>query len=1082
MRPIRIAIRQQLSALVCICVLLSLGILAIVLTVVTQNYVLSLRSERMQLVAELKASQASESIVYYYSQAFSISTRDTIQNALGRYRAGNHSAANWEAANTSFQVSLNSEDNLIGAAIYSLDFTSLLNATNNFTDVGVADDLDSRIFPLQYATEAPTSLSEKGGIISGPFSAGNELVLSLTIPIMNNTKSGNYSERVSGYLTVVFDSAYLMGVVENTVSISDGAQYSLLGPASDNSESNTVDDDYVYLLPPTVKKDLFRKEFPYSTYPSALKAIINGDNGCFLKSFNSYETNISVGYSPVDALFAQWAVTVEVYQDDLYGPIYHLRNIALVTVFSLAAVMCIITLPLAHFAVRPIVRLRLATAKTTDPPAYHHYPDSASEDMSSMQEELRTSSFRVPDTVPERKHHIFTDELTELTSTFNNMARELRKQYENLEDRVHARTRELEAAMIQAEAANEAKSVFIANITHELRTPLNGILGMTAVSMTESDMHKIQKSLKIIYKSGELLLHLLTDLLIFSRNQLGKVLLEEKEFKVSEIVSQIKAIFEKQASSVKVSMSVELIPSRIDTMVLYGDANRIIQILINLISNGLKFTQENGSITVKLICHGVVESSKNATNDLLNEKFDSSNADLIERAINNSEIYASESKNFYVSEKNESLNVEEVSSLDEKRIDHVVSVAPNSRESRSVHRQHSTATKNSQATSPVRDSRHSSRGTGSLTSSLRRNRAHALSLSQSLHRSIKTLPQLNGLRSISPLNNEHAVEEDFTEKYLLFEFQVEDTGPGISEPLQQKIFEPFIQGDQALSKKYGGAGLGLSICKQLAELMGGTIEVDSIEGMGATFIFRVRLRYIKDVAPSITFSEGNDLPTDKIISPEKKNSVSEAGTLAGLGSASFFANKTTLDYIDDDDTDADSISSVSSSIRSVAESVKAFMSGLGSTNSTSKTSPPLDKLENKVRPKRDINILVVEDNKVNQQVVKRMLQLEKINYIAIAKDGNDAVEKIKSTISAGNYFDVVFMDIQMPNLDGLQATRIIRQDLDYKYPIVALTAYADDSNVKECMDAGMNNFLTKPIKRPQLYDILNEYCHLGSDS
>ena len=123
------------------------------------------------------------------------------------------------------------------------------------------------------------------------------------------------------------------------------------------------------------------------------------------------------------------------------------------------------------------------------------------------------------------------------------MTDELDRHYALLEERVRARTKQLEAAKIQAESANEAKTVFIANISHELRTPLNGILGMTAIAMAETDMQKVQNSLKLIFRSGELLLHILTELLTFSKNVLKRTKLEERDFSVMDIALQIKSIF-----------------------------------------------------------------------------------------------------------------------------------------------------------------------------------------------------------------------------------------------------------------------------------------------------------------------------------------------------------------------------------------------------------------------------------------------------------------------------------------------------------------------------------------------------------
>jgi osomolarity two-component system sensor histidine kinase SLN1 len=129
-------------------------------------------------------------------------------------------------------------------------------------------------------------------------------------------------------------------------------------------------------------------------------------------------------------------------------------------------------------------------------------------------EAKKRRQFRVPNKVKDRRHFVH-DELTDLTTTFNKMTDELMMQYEKLEERVEQRTAELEQSKEAAEAANESKTLFIANISHELKTPLNGIMGMCVVCMSEDDPLRLKQSLEIIYKSGELLLSLLTDLLTF---------------------------------------------------------------------------------------------------------------------------------------------------------------------------------------------------------------------------------------------------------------------------------------------------------------------------------------------------------------------------------------------------------------------------------------------------------------------------------------------------------------------------------------------------------------------------------------
>lgn len=127
-----------------------------------------------------------------------------------------------------------------------------------------------------------------------------------------------------------------------------------------------------------------------------------------------------------------------------------------------------------------------------------------------------------------------------------------------------------------------------------------------------------------------------------------------------------------------------------------------------------------------------------------------------------------------------------------------------------------------------------------------------------------------------------------------------------------------------------------------------------------------------------------------------------------------------------------------------------------------------------------LRVLVADDNNTNIEVVSRMLKLEDVYDVTIAKDGQEAYELVKTNFERNERFDVIFMDIQMPNLDGLQSTRLIRK-MGYNAPIVALTAFSDASNVKDCMDSGMNEFLAKPIRRPALKQVLQKFATIPEE-
>ena len=127
-----------------------------------------------------------------------------------------------------------------------------------------------------------------------------------------------------------------------------------------------------------------------------------------------------------------------------------------------------------------------------------------------------------------------------------------------------------------------------------------------------------------------------------------------------------------------------------------------------------------------------------------------------------------------------------------------------------------------------------------------------------------------------------------------------------------------------------------------------------------------------------------------------------------------------------------------------------------------------------------LRILVADDNSTNVEVVSRLLKLEDIYDVTVAKDGREAYEIVKATMEGDEHFDMIFMDVQMPNLDGLQSTRLIRR-LGFSAPIVALTAFAEESNVKECMESGMDEFLSKPIRRPALKKVLAKFATIPEE-
>jgi len=298
--------------------------------------------------------------------------------------------------------------------------------------------------------------------------------------------------------------------------------------------------------------------------------------------------------------------------------------------------------------------------------------------------------------------------------------------------------------------------------------------------------------------TGDLLLHLLEDLLSFSKNQIGQqVSLEEREFRLGEIRSQMLAIFDKQVRESRITFTVNFVgadmldanPSperrtsldkrlpalgpagigRLKDMCLWGDQHRILQVIINLVNNSLKFTPAGGKVELRIKCLGEPDTVSDESRTSSLSKAGSHRAGRTRNRVGSAGAHSANSK-----------------------------------------------------------------GTHSPVSQLKGGTALAINPVDR-----KPTPHVY-IRERSP------TPPPPNAKTFLFEFEVEDTGPGIAEHMQQKIFEPFVQGDLGLSKKFGGTGLGLSICSQLATIMGGNITLKSTVGVGTTFTMVIPLKYVKD--------------------------------------------------------------------------------------------------------------------------------------------------------------------------------------------------------------------------------------------
>jgi CheY-like chemotaxis protein len=213
---------------------------------------------------------------------------------------------------------------------------------------------------------------------------------------------------------------------------------------------------------------------------------------------------------------------------------------------------------------------------------------------------------------------------------------------------------------------------------------------------------------------------------------------------------------------------------------------------------------------------------------------------------------------------------------------------------------------------------------------------------------------------------------------------VRDTGIGMDEEAQSRLFQPFMQGDNSITRRFGGTGLGLTISKVLTERLGGRISFMSIPGAGSTFMF------------TSTFTVATDARGAK----REPDPAAEAVEYAGA------------------------------------------------------------------------HILVAEDNQINLQIIERVLRRYGIT-IEPALNGREAVDK---ALAPGAHYDAVLMDVQMPEMDGMEATRIIRRTLDAgQLPIIAMTAHAMEADRRLCLEAGMNDHLPKPLDPVAVGQILRRW-------
>jgi signal transduction histidine kinase/DNA-binding response OmpR family regulator len=359
-------------------------------------------------------------------------------------------------------------------------------------------------------------------------------------------------------------------------------------------------------------------------------------------------------------------------------------------------------------------------------------------------------------------------------------------------------------------------------------------------------------------------------------------------------------------------------------------------------------------------------------------------------------------------------------------------------------------------------------------------------------------------------------------------FKVSDTGIGISEDKVKTIFEAFEQVDDVGARRHGGAGLGLAISVQLIKLMGGEIRVESRPGQGSAFFFELPFQVSEEQAPAaqepeIAALKGlktlvvDDNAANRLIYRElltawdmlPEDASDSAAALEALLGAQRRGRPFALVLTDDHMPGADGLSFLSDirgrpeleQIKIIllssadqadgfararrlgagacltkpvkpADLLHAIASVMGFTSPKPPALPPEKPLSDMVS-RRSLNILLAEDTPINQLVARRML--ERMGHrVTVVENGLQTLSAVE-----GERFDLVLMDVQMPELDGLEATRRIRlgeKGAGRRIPIVAMTAHAMKGDKERCLEAGMDGYISKPIDPSDLYQTVERYA------
>ncbi len=572
------------------------------------------------------------------------------------------------------------------------------------------------------------------------------------------------------------------------------------------------------------------------------------------------------------------------------------------------------------------------------------------------------------------KHIITSDRMQIVDLLFSSFENAVQKNQE-LEDAIRelkTAQQELALAKDNAEKANRAKSLFLANMSHDIRTPMNGIIGMTDLCLDTALSDEQKEYLGMVKSSADSLLSLLNDILDFSKMEGDMLQLEIIDFNLTDnlenMVKNLAFLGHKKGLELACRIAKET------PVALKGDPGRLRQIVVNLLGNAIKFT-DKGEVVV--------------TVDMDSE----------------------------------------------------------------------------------------------------------------------------------------------TEDEVCLHFQVKDTGIGIPKDKQDSVFDLFTQADESTTRKYGGTGLGLSISSKLVEMMGGKIWVESEPGKGSEFHFTANFGLQKNVSPKVRSGwadlEGmrvlvvGDNVTNLSILEEILTSWRMAPTLVEgrnviqvLGRAEKLEAPYSLILLDTHISDSDGFqitSDITKALKTTVPSIIMLSSvgmrgdaekcrALGISAYLSKPVRQSDLLDTILtlfekqvpehgnnglvtkytlrESRKSLHILLAEDNPVNQKLAINLLKKRGYTVVA-AGNGKEAVALFDE-----EKFDAILMDVQMPEMDGFEATAAIREKEKGSgscIPIIAMTAHAMAGDREKCLEAGMDGYVSKPIQVPKLIEAIENATKNSSD-